>query len=166
MERIMKTKSFAIEAYKPCKHGALEHLCAQTKDAQMLHLTPEKIAAQTDRFVALNLGGKAVGYCAQTAWYPNRRVEVGSLIVDEGHRKQGIARQLVEIVTLAVLREDLQPIAFCNPESEGVYESLGYKPLPICNIPPQALELCAKCRKKPAGGGCCDKAYIYKGDAV
>lgn len=161
---------FKIETYKPGSHGDLEHLCAETQeeDVQMLPLNPDRIATQTERFVAVRFEARqVVGYCAQIATYPGAIAEVGSLIVDAPFRRHGLARQLVVAVTNAIKARTFMPIAFCNPTSQGVFEKVGYEPLPVSDIPPLALELCQACPKQPAGGGCCDKAYIYnEGETV
>lgn len=159
-------KKFEIQAYEPDMHGELDHLCAQTQEngVQMLPVTKEKVKAQMKRFVAVTHNDYPVGYCAQTAQYIDGIVEVGSLIVDEAYRRRGVSKLLVKAVTKAIILDGMKPIAFCNPISKGLFEAANYHPMPLCDVPTPALELCSGCPKQPAQGGCCDKIYVYKGD--
>ncbi len=65
--------------------------------------------------------------------------EVGSLIVLKPFRRMGIGSALVTSITEAVVTEGQIPYAFCGPDSQALFERVGYQTASQQDLPITAI---------------------------
>jgi N-acetylglutamate synthase-like GNAT family acetyltransferase len=131
---------------------------------QMLPTTKEEVFAKYLGYIAFS-GDNFAGYIAAikpVVWRGREMTEVGSLWVPSGFRSQGIAHNLVGLISGKLTEASILPYAFCNRLSLPIFESSGYKPAKDANFPPEAHAACQTCPTKPRQG-CCDEKMIYIG---
>ncbi len=94
-------------------------VCAEAANDKMKRKTPRQLLALEFSLLALD-GTKVVGHVSTEA------AVVGALFVDPDYRGKGIAVDLIAAATGDVVRQKLQPVAYCNESSVRAFEKCGY----------------------------------------
>lgn len=133
----------------------------------MLPMKAEDIFAKHTGSVAMR-DGVFAGYVG--ALHPETHQgqpmsEIGSLWIPKGHRRHGIAHELVGDIRDDLVGEGIRPFAFCNDLSLKIFQQSGFVTQAIEAIPDSALSLCATCPLKPAAG-CCDTVVVWNRTAA
>ncbi len=109
-----------------------------------------------DFFVFQEEGNDAIiGICAMSIVWENL-AEIRSLYVDEGHRKEGIGRKLVEACISEAITLQLFRI-FTLTYKRDFFQRLGFKDVPRSTLPEKIWSDCFRCSKYP---DFCDEAAM------
>lgn len=107
-------------------------VCAEAVGNAMKHVTAEELLERPFSLVAFDTlntkNWQIVGHVSADG------AVVGALWTDERYRGLGIGKTLVSAVTTFQLERGLQPEAFCNPKSVGVFAQCGYEMVPSSRV--------------------------------
>ncbi len=107
-----------------------------------------------------------LAHAAITAIYPDKKVEIGAIVVHPDHRREGLG----SLVTLGVLQlaevfySGYGVIALANPVSSKLFAKLGAREMSSLEVCSEVWEFCQNCPKLPkqvpnSPFKCCDKLY-------
>lgn len=120
----------------------------EAQKGKMLPKNPEDVVTEIENGQAVILpgvNGEPIAYCRLLGWQNNNYVEVGSLVVEESHRKKGFgAVAIVETVKLATeLFPDAKIFALTeNPQSMALFEKVGGIKMAKNDLPDEVWNLC------------------------
>lgn len=139
------------------------------EDAQMLVLGPEVMSGHLMGVMCFLDGPgdrELVGYNAALIKYPNGLIEIGGMFVNPDFRGKGVATAIkAEILKLMGAQfPENSLITFCNPSSERLNRSFGFRDASLDEVPVEAYELCTNCNRQAQaqaiGQVCCDSDRI------
>ena len=107
-------------------------------------------------FIVAELDGNVVGCCAlQIIW--SDLAEIKSLVVDGGHKNQGVGKSLVAAALEQAAQLDL-PKVFALTLAPDFFEKMGFKVIEKDKLPMKVWKDCAKCPKQQS----CDEIAVIK----
>ena len=115
--------------------GALHESCYPEADAEdvCFYLAWSLRQVQKGRMVRLvaEVDGRVVGNGQLTLW--GSEGEIGSIVVAESHRRQGLARRLIAALMAEARARELAAleigVRYDRPHIQAFYESLGFRPV-------------------------------------
>ena len=122
---------------------------AEALKGQMLPKSPERVSAEMEsgQYVLLSdKEGSPLSYCRFISWGHDKEwVEVGSLVVDEKHRKAGIGTETVlKTINLAAqMKPEAEIFALTeNAVSAALFAKIGGIPISNTELPSEVWDLC------------------------
>ena len=126
----------------------------EAQKGKMLPKNPEDVVTEIEGGQAVILPdeeGNPIAYCRFLPWSENEYIEVGSLVVEENHRKQGTGSQA--ILATVDLATELFPEAKIfalteNPQSKALFTKLGGTEMAKSDLPDEVWNLCHETGKE------------------